>query len=104
MLRARSDGYSLDDRRQPISDNDLPLLLKALTNDCLPQALNSQVGRQVPLAEIRAQSYILNPSRFLAVDQSLPQNEVSLVDALQGVAESASRLQVLLRRIQELTR
>ena len=103
MLRARSDGYSLDDRRHPLSDNDLPLLLKSLTNDRLLEGLNPKMGRQVPLAEIRADSYILNPSRFLPVDQSPPEYEISLVDALEGVGESTSRLQVLLQQIQELT-
>ena len=62
------------------------------------------MGRLVPLAEIRKQSYILNPSRFLPVDQPIPEHETSLVDALGGVAESTSRLQVVLQQIQELTR
>ena len=37
MLRARSDGYSLDDQRRPVSDNDLPLLLRAVKNIRLPR-------------------------------------------------------------------
>ena len=104
MLRARSDGYSLDDRRQPVSDNDLPLLLRAVTNVRPPRGMSSNMGRLVSLTEIRRQSYILNPSRFLPVDQPIPEHEISLADALGGVVESTSRLQVVLQQIQELTR
>ena len=104
MLRARSDGYSLDDRRQPVPDNDLPVLLRAVTNVCLPRGMNPNMGRLVPLAEIRGQSYMLNPSRFLLADQPVPEHETSLADAVEGVAESTSRLQVVLQQIQEWTR
>ena len=104
MLRARSDGYSLDDKRKPVSDNDLPILLRVLTTDRIPQGLDPTIARQVPLSEIRAQSYIINPSRFLPIDQSLTEYDLSLVEELQGLAESTSRLQVLLHQIRELTR
>ncbi len=104
MLRARSDGYSLDDQRQPVSDNDLPLLLRAVTNVRLPQGMSPNIGRRVPLTEIRGQSYILNPSRFLPADQPLRQHKISFADALGGVAESMSRLQVVLQQIKELAR
>ena len=104
MLRARSDGYSLDDKRKPVSDNDLPILLRVLTTDRIPQGLDPTIARQVPLTEIRAQSYIINPSRFLPIDQSLTEYDLSLVEELQGLAESTSRLQVLLHQIRELTR
>ena len=104
MLRARSDGYSLDDRRQPVTDNDLPLLLRTLTSRCSPNELNATMGRQVPIAVIRAQNYILNPSRFLAVEKAQPEYDVPLDEAIQGVVETASRLQTVLKQIQELTR
>ena len=104
MLRARSDGYSLDDRRQPISDNDLPLILRAVTNIRLPREMSPNIGRLVPLTDIRGQSYILNPSRFLPADQPLRPQEISLAGALGDVAKSTSRLQVVLQQIQELTR
>ena len=104
MLRARSDGYSLDDQRQPISDNDLPLLLRAVKNVRFPREMSPNMGRRVPLTEIRKQSYILTPSRFLPADQPQPQHKTSLVDAIGDVVESTSRLQVVLQQIQELTR
>ena len=66
--------------------------------------MSSNMGRRVPLTEIRGQSYVLNPSRFLPADQPLPQHKISFAEALGGVAESASRLQAVLQQIQELTR
>ena len=103
MVRARSDGYSLDDRRQPVPDNDLDSILGSLKSGSVNNCLNARMARQVPIGEIQAQHYILNPSRYLPVDESLSDCETSFADALKDVAKSGNRLRAILRQIRELT-
>ncbi|MCY3932981.1 MAG: class I SAM-dependent DNA methyltransferase [Acidobacteria bacterium] len=104
MLKARSDGYSLDDQRRPGPDNDLPILLRAVTSMRLPRELSPGMGRLVPLSEIHGQADVLNPSRFLPPDLPLPQERMSFEEALTGAADSAFRLGGVLQRLEEFTR
>jgi type I restriction enzyme M protein len=64
----RADGLSLDDKRQPISENDIPDILKRWQN------LEAEKDRQrteqsffVPKAEIAAQGYNLRLNRYKEV-------------------------------------
>jgi type I restriction enzyme M protein len=53
--RARADGFSLDDRREPIEADDLPALL---------DAYRREGAGWVDASEVRAGGYLLTPSRF----------------------------------------
>jgi type I restriction enzyme M protein len=103
MLRARADGYSLDDRREPISDNDLSSLLDCIKTDTV-KALDPSCGRAVPLSQLRRTGYALNPSRFLADAEPMETRVVSLTDAIERTARATTELQGILKRIEELMR
>ena len=100
MMRARQDGYSLDERREPIADNDLPALLK-IVRSRTPCGLPGS-ARQVSVSELRQTGYVLNPSRFLETTAPAVASDVSLTHALSGTVQSASRLRGILQRIEEI--
>ena len=102
MLRARADGYSLDDRRRPVPDDDLPMLREVMADTKVEKEIDARLGARVAVSDIRNQSYLLNPSRFLPADHDMAEHEMSVLDALEDVTVSAKRLQSVLRRIQEL--
>jgi type I restriction enzyme M protein len=61
----QADGFSLDDKRNPISDNDIPDIIERF---CNPEAERSRSRTDrsflVPLAEIRANDYDLSINRY----------------------------------------
>ncbi|WP_341678704.1 class I SAM-dependent DNA methyltransferase [Niveibacterium sp. SC-1] len=62
-----NDGFSLDDKRQPIKDNDLPDVLAQWQQWCDRKADISdrtQKAFSVPLADIAAQNYDLSINRY----------------------------------------
>lgn len=101
MMRAQNDGYSLDDRREPIPDNDLPVLLDILKTSA-PQRASKYV-KPISVSELRQHNYVLSPSRFLEHIAPPRAKEMALVDALGGAVKSASHLRSVLKRIEELT-
>lgn len=103
MMRAKNDGYSLDERREPIPDNDLPMLLGILKSNGSARMSGQSHARSITVAELRRYDYALNPSRFLEHGRAVLKRETSLTDALGGAVKSASRLRSVLQRIEELT-
>jgi len=61
--RARADGYSLDDRREPVDANDLPALIGAY---------RAGDAALVDASELRAAGYLLAPSRHLGTKRVEP--------------------------------
>lgn len=63
----QNDGFSLDDKRQPIKDNDLPDVLVQWQQWCDRKADitdRTQKAFSVPLADIAAQNYDLSINRY----------------------------------------
>lgn len=65
----QSDGLSLDDKRQPVEDNDIPDILKSW-KERNPQTDNKRNGKAffVPKEEIVAQGYDLSINRYKEVE------------------------------------
>lgn len=60
-----ADGYSLDDKRDPIDDNDRPSCLEAWKNkDPMRDIDRTQKAFFVPAEEIRNANFDLSPSRY----------------------------------------
>lgn len=65
MLRVEADGYSLDNKREPVHANDMPDALRLLVGESsdIPHV---RVGHE----EIRVNRYNLSPSRYIFNDLS----------------------------------
>lgn len=63
----QADGFSLDDKRQPVKDNDLPDVLAQWQQWCdrkTDLTDRTQKAFSVPLADIAAQNYDLSINRY----------------------------------------
>ena len=65
----KSDGFSLDDKRVPLADNDIPDIIARFNN------LKNEIGRKrtdqsffVPVEEIRKNDYDLSINRYREVE------------------------------------
>jgi type I restriction enzyme M protein len=92
-----ADGYSLDDKRDPIDANDLPDVVKqwnasaSATADADPLRDGSRTAKcfRVPAAEIRENGYDLSVSRYRKVDRQTVKHDAPVVildrlDALEA--------------------
>ena len=107
-----ADGFSLDDKRAPVSANDIPVLLErwaALNGEAGEEARAAEVARArteqsfvVPKSEIAAQDYDLSLNRYKEVEYEQVEHRdpaVILADlrALNiQISESLARLEDLL--------
>lgn len=97
MIRLTADGFSLDARRTPTAESDLPEALCALRGD------PSELAAEVDPAEIAANGYNLNPSRYLLVrDDVLDRDLPTVSEALGFLKESVGEISSKLARIEEL--
>lgn len=104
MARARSDGFSLDDKREPVGDSDLDALLPHLQGRSDRGALSPELGRRVRRDEL-AVGFVLNPSRYLArAAGPRASPERTMQAALTDAAASVERLGQLLTAIGERVR
>lgn len=99
-----ADGFSLDDRRSPISDNDLPDLLERWDhrNDTERDHTRTDQSFCVPAAEIAEQDYDLSLNRYKEivydeVEHRAPSEIIADIEALdteiaQGMAELKAML------------
>jgi type I restriction enzyme M protein len=70
FYKMEADGYSLDDKRQPKEENDIPNILKAWRSRESDNGEDrSAVCFQVPKEEIVAQGYDLSINRYKKTDQ-----------------------------------
>lgn len=102
MLRVVNDGLSLDQRRVPIGDNDLPDVLAAHRGEpvSIPTA-------HVTSAELAATGFNLSPSRYLASTPVAPDIDVSTVgvgESIELLRVSVERMNRSLREMEELAR
>jgi len=101
LIRVNADGYSLDDRREPIPLNDLPSALALIQGNEANLA-----SARVPLREIRNNSYVLNPSRYISEGVNGPSASTAapLSEAVVAIRSAAGSIESELRRLEGLLR
>ena len=88
-----ADGYSLDDRRMPVEDNDIPDLLARWA-----RRTEGPRSFRVPVADIRANDWQLLPNRYRRVQlDAIPytppkQIATEVLDLESEIAERARNL------------
>jgi type I restriction enzyme M protein len=103
MARVRSDGYTLDDRREPTGASDLDALLPHLRDGADRAALPPLLGRRVRRAEL-GDACALGPGRYVADALPPARAERTMAAVLADAAGSAGRLEALLAAIAERAR
>lgn len=94
MVRVEQDGLSLDQRRVPVAQNDLPEALTVLAGS------DARIAhRLVSTEEIEAAALNLNPSRYLGDDETTYAREFDPEDVLDGMA---ARLTTMLDKVVRL--
>lgn len=90
----KADGYSLDQKRNPVTDNDIPDIIakwKQLQDGSLPMSEGGDRTSQsfvVPVSEIRENDYVLSINKYKEVER-----EVVHYDAPEVVWERISALE-----------
>jgi type I restriction enzyme M protein len=99
LIKVAADGYSLDDRRDPVVQNDLPHAAALLTGGVAPLA-----NARVAIAEIATQRYNLSPSRYIVqLDDGPPgMPPVGLEQALRDSRGSLKLAREALARMEAL--
>lgn len=103
----RADGFSLDDKRNPIEDNDLPDVAArwlSLAHDDSPERSRARTDQSflVPKADIVAQSYDLSINRYKEieydeVDHRPPLDIISDIEKLDAeIAAGVAELKAML--------
>lgn len=93
-----ADGFSLDDKRQPVAQNDIPDVIAKWNNGQPEDGGRTAKSFTVPVADIRAQGYDLSINRYKevvheAVAHETPETLMAEIRALD--AERAEALQEL---------
>lgn len=92
----QADGLSLDDKRQPIKDNDLPDVLVQWQQWCYRKADitdRTQKAFSVPLADIAVQNYDLSINRY--------KQQVHVAEQHDDPRDILKRLKTLESKIQQ---
>lgn len=98
FVRVARDGYSLDDKRTPVSGNDLPAVHALITG----KKTDIRHAR-VPVTDIVAQRYNLSPSRYVSHQTVLPiVSEVPLADALRDARQKLGMAEMMLSRMEAM--
>lgn len=98
FIRATADGFSLDDRREPVPEDDLPLVRSLLLEEA-GVSEHPEYAAQISAESLREAHYDLNPSRYLQPVQVSVAGTVSpsviLAELESGVAEFSQTLEQL---------
>lgn len=86
MIRIDADGFTLDQRRQPTSENDLPAAASLLAGDSTASVANITVS----LGDLIGSGFNLNPSRYVAAPRDLTERQG--VDSVEVMAELEASL------------
>lgn len=97
MIRVDADGFSLDSRRMPVPENDMPGIVRLLRGEAVvPLAV-----ADIEVARIAATDYNLNPTRYIDVKSSRQEmDSPSLERSLAQLSESVHDISVILSRIE----
>lgn len=105
LARASNDGFTLDDRRLPIPDNDLPTIAKLVSGD---EAAEDHKGNAalVSAATIEASNYDLNPGRYIVHQHLGPPtggDTPQAADLVAELREGIDDLALTIRTLERLT-
>jgi type I restriction enzyme M protein len=100
----RSDGFSLDDKRNPVETNDLPDVLNRWGSRASTERdrVRTEQSFTVPKAEIAAQAYDLSLTRYKEIirdeaEHRAPLEIITDIETLQGeIANELAELKALL--------
>ena len=66
----KADGFSLDDKRTPISDNDIPDIIARFHNlDADAERTRKEQSFLVPVEEIREKGYDLSINKYKEIER-----------------------------------
>ena len=74
------DGYSLDDKRNPVEENDIPDILKKF-----PKREKSKKSLSITIDDIKENNYNLNVRRY--IDNSVPEEQIDIQEAANKLDE-----------------
>lgn len=77
MAKAAADGYSLDERREPTAENDLPMIEILVKSERADDVVGDGLAAIVTAETLQKQGLVLSPSRY--INKSTPP-EVITVD------------------------
>lgn len=90
----KADGYSLDDKRQEISDNDIPDIIERFNNlEAERDRARTEQSFMVPLEDIVANDYDLSINKYKEVvyekvEYESSENIIAKIDELEGNIQS----------------
>lgn len=95
-----ADGYSLDDKRNPIQDNDIPDIIQRWHTNFEAESLRKRTERSflVPVEEVRQNNYDLSINRY----KEIIYEEVKYDPPKQIISEIKALQQEVQKEIQEL--
>lgn len=98
MIRLEDDGFSRDSKRTPITDNELPTVIRALRGESADIA-----AVDVDADSIAATGYSLNPSRYIGVRGTRdPENGPTIKESMALLNDSVRAISLKLAQIEEL--
>ena len=74
------DGFSLDDKRDPVEENDIPEILAKF-----PKREKSKKSLTISLDDIKENDYNLNVRRY--IDNSVPEEQIDIQEAANKLDE-----------------
>ena len=74
------DGYSLDDKRDPVEENDIPDILAKF-----PKREKSKKSLSITMKDIKENDYNLNVRRY--IDNSVPEEQIDIQEAANKLDE-----------------
>ena len=91
-----NDGFTLDDKRTPIEENDIPDIIAKYTNK-----EESSKSFNVTYDELKENEYNLLPSRYKKIEYVAPTFEHTLQEYVQLMIEAEKKSLALLEKLQE---
>lgn len=74
------DGFSLDDKRNPVEENDIPDILEKF-----PKRKKSKKSLSITIDDIKENDYNLNVRRY--IDNSVPEEQIDIQEAANKLEE-----------------
>jgi len=97
LIRALADGYSLDDRREPVKENDLPAATQLIAGG-QADVPHAWVRPQI----ISAEGYNLAAGRYISAgDEQPPDPGLGLFEALCSLHERLTGVGMALARVED---
>ena len=86
----KADGFSLDDKRAVVAENDIPDIIKRFHNlDAEESRTRKEQSFLVPVEEIRANDYDLSINKYKEVEYEEPSVVLGRIESLQSEITAA---------------